>query len=730
MSKIDLKKLISQMTLDEKIGQLVQTNGILFLKDDAELTGPAAQIGIDLSFRKNIGSLLNFKNAENAIKIQKKHLENDRNKIPMLFTMDVIHGCRTIYPIPLALGASFNPELVEECSRMAAKEAAADGVHLTFAPMVDLCRDARWGRVMESCGEDAYYNGVMAAAQIRGYKGDDLSSNESIATCVKHLAGYGAGEGGRDYNTVEISEHSLREYYLPAYKSCIDAGVDMVMPSFNNLNGVPSTANTHLLCDILRNEWGFNGVVNSDYAAIKELMKHGVASNPKECARLAFEAQCDIDMVSPCYANYLKELINDGVFSEADLDRSVMRVLKLKDSLGLFEDAYHGADPEKIAALELCDEHREIVRRAAEESAILLKNDGALPFSKDAKKIAIIGPFADNHEILSWWKCRGNKERTVTVKEGVEALLPNAKVSVLSSFSLAYNAEIDESTLNAINDAVELAKDSDATIICVGEDYRYSGEANCRTDLSLNKPQKRLIEEISKVQKNSAVLLFGGRPLVLVDEDRYAHAILEAFLPGHEGGNALARLLFGYANPSGKVSMSFPRSVGQCPVYYNRTRTGRPPIDPDIPTPTNFTSGYIDCGITPLYTFGYGLSYTKFEYNSMTLDTNTLTKDSKIKVSVTLTNVGNIAGKEVVQLYLHDLVASMVRPIQELKAFKKVYLEPGEAKTVEFEINEPMLRFWNCKNEFTSELGKFTVSVGYADHFAFTESFELIYNWD
>lgn len=725
-NKVDLNALLAQMTLDEKIGQLVQVNGILFLKDDSELTGPAAQMGISLDFRKNIGSLLNFKNAENAIKIQKKHLEEDRNKIPMIFAMDVIHGCRTIYPIPLALGASFNPELVEECSRMAAKEAAADGVHLTFAPMVDLCRDARWGRVMESCGEDAYYNGVMASAQIKGYKGDDLSSNESIATCVKHLAAYGAGESGRDYNAVEISEHSLREYYLPAYKSCIDAGVDMVMPSFNNLNGVPSTANTHLLCDILRNEWGFDGVVNSDYAAVKELIKHGVAADLKDATRLAFEAQCDIDMVSPCYASHLKELISEGVISESDLDRSVMRVLKLKDKLGLFEDAYHGADPEKIAALELCESHREIARRAAEECAILLKNDGALPFSKDAKKIAIIGPFADNHEILSWWKCRGNKERTVTVKEGVEALLPNAKVSVLSSCSLAYNAEIDESTLNAINDAVELAKDSDATIICVGEDYRYSGEANCRTDLSLNKPQKRLIEEISKVQKNSAVLLFGGRPLVLVDEDKCAHAILNAFLPGHEGGNAIARLLFGDANPSGKVSMSFPRSVGQCPVYYNRTRTGRPPIDPDIPTPKNFTSGYIDCGITPLYTFGYGLSYTSFRYDSMTLDTNKLTNDSKIKVSVTLTNIGEVDGKEVVQLYICDLVSSTVKPIQELKAFKKILLAAGETKTVELEISEPMLRLWNARNEFVSEKGEFTVSVGYADHFVFTEKFELI----
>lgn len=721
-NKINLEALLAQMTLDEKIGQLVQTNGVLFYKDDSELTGPSAELGIDLDYRKNIGSLLNFKSAENAIKIQKKHLEDDRNKIPMLFAMDVIHGCRTIYPIPLAIGASFDPELAEECTRMAAKEAAADGVHLTFAPMVDLSRDARWGRVMESGGEDPYHNGVMAAAQIRGYKGDDLSSTESIATCAKHFAAYGAGEGGRDYNTAEISEHAMREYFLPAYKACVDAGVDMIMPSFNNVNGVPSTANTHLLCDILRDEWGFDGVVNSDYAAVKELIKHGVAGNLKDCARLAFSAQCDIDMISPCYANYLKELIQEGVFTEAELDRSVMRVLKLKDRLGLFEDPYHGADSEKISALTLCDEHREIARRAAEESAILLKNNGVLPFSKDVKKIAIIGPYADNHEILSWWRCRGNKDLTVTVKEGISALLPNAEIVTHNACSLIFN-DTDES---GITEAVELAKNADVAIICVGEHYKYSGEANSRTDIELTKPQKRLVAEVSAVQSNSAVLLFGGRPLALTDEDKCAHAILEMFLPGHEGGNAAARLLFGDANPSGKVSMSFPRSVGQCPIYYNRTKTSRPPIDPDIPTPTNFTSGYIDCGITPLYTFGYGLSYTQFKYESMKLDSSTMTRDGKITVTVTLKNVGDRSGKEVIQLYLHDLVSSTVKPIQELKAFKKVYLEPNESISVDFEITEPMLRLWNPKNELVSENGEFTVSVGYADHFAFTEKFELV----
>ena len=722
-TKTDLQALLAQMTLDEKIGQLVQTNGIMFLKDDTELTGPAAELKIDLDYRKNIGSLLNFKNADNAIEIQTKYMQQNRNKIPMLFAMDVIHGCRTIYPIPLALGASFDPELVEECSAMAAKEAAADGIHLTFSPMVDLSRDARWGRVMEGFGEDAYYTGVMASAQIRGYKGKGLSSNESIATCAKHFAAYGAGEGGRDYNTADMSEYALREYFLPAYKACVDAGVDMIMPSFNSVSGIPSTANKHLLCDILRDEWGFDGIVNSDYAAVKELVTHGVAKDYKECARLAFSAQCDIDMISPCYAGYLKELIEEGIFTEEELDRSVMRVLKLKQELGLFDDPYHGADPARVEALELCDEHRKIVRRAAEESAVLLKNDGVLPFSKEIKKIALIGPYADSHDILSWWKARGNKERTVTVAEGIKNLLPDADVTVLSACGMAYN-DNDDSTLE---EAIELAKNADIAIICVGEYYRYSGEANSRTDITLSPAQRKLILKISSAQPNSAVLLFGGRPLVLTEENECAHAILNMYLPGHEGGNAAARLLFGEVSPSGKVSMSFPRSVGQCPIYYNRTQTNRPPRKEylDVPSPHNFTSAYLDCGTSPLFTFGYGLSYASFRYDSMTLDKTQLTKDGKITVSVTLTNISNLGAKEVVQLYTHDLVASMVRPIQEFKAFKKIYLAPNETKTVEFEITEPMLRFWNYNNEFLSEAGEFTVSVGYADHFYFTEKFEL-----
>ncbi len=722
MTDTELKKLLSQMTLDEKIGQLVQTNGALFLKDDSVLTGPSQEFGIPLDFRKNVGSILGFKNATNAKAIQKKHLEDDKNKIPMLFTTDVIHGCRTIYPIPLALGASFDPELVEECCRMAAKEAAADGIHLTFSPMVDLSRDARWGRVMEGFGEDAYYTGVMASAQIRGYKGERLSDKESIATCAKHFAAYGAGEGGRDYNVAEISEHAMREYYLPSFNACVDAGVDMIMPSFNAVNGVPSTANTHLMCDILRDEWGFDGIVNSDYSAIKELIKHGIATDYKDCTRLAFEAQCDVDMVSPCYANYLKDLICEGAFTEEELDRSVMRVLKLKNELGLFEDPYHGADADLVSKLELCEEHRSIARRAAEESAVLLKNDGVLPFSKDVKKVALLGPFANTHSILSWWSCRGDKEKSVTVAQGIQNLLKDAEIVSFEVCSLDYGDNDDGN----IEKAIEIAKSSDIAIICVGESSSYSGEANSRTDITLSKVQSKLIKEISAAQKNSAVLLFCGRPLTLTEENEHAHAILNMYLPGHEGGNAAARLLFGEVCPSGKISMSFPRAVGQCPVYYNRTNTNRPPHNLENPRERHdFTSGYLDCGITPLFTFGYGLSYTDFRYVAMELDKTEITKNDALTVSITVTNGGKYDAKEVVQLYMHDLVSSTVKPIQELIAFKKIFLKAGETKTVGFEINESMLKLWNVKNEFVSETGDFDVSVGYADHFHFTKRFTL-----
>ena len=720
-NKINIDKLLKEMTIDEKIGQLIQLTSNYFGDAEAAVTGPWANLGLSNEDLKAIGSCLNCHNAESAIKIQNEHLKGDRHKIPLIFMMDVIHGCRTIYPIPLALGASFDPEIVEECSKMSAKESAASGVHLTFTPMVDYVRDARWGRVLETCGEDAYLNGVMGEAQVKGFQGDDISDPERIATCVKHFAAYGGCEGGRDYNTVEISERSLRTYYLPAYKACLDAGSPMVMPSFNDLNGVPSIANQHLIQDILRKEWGFDGVIISDYNAVKELMNHRVAKDMREAARLAFSNTCDIEMMSMAYHQNLKSLIEEGVFTEEELDRSVRRILELKERLGLFDDPYHGASPEKEQTVCLTKEHRDIARRAAEGSAVLLKNDGTLPFSKDIKRIALIGPMADSKRIRGSWFCFGEEKDTVSVKEGIENLLPSAEIVAVKGCGNAFN-DTDKS---GFAEAIEAARSADAVILCLGEPENYSGEGNSRSVINLTGVQDELAQEIIAVNKNTAVLLFNGRPLEISKLSKTAPAILDMFFPGTEGGNAAANLLFGEVNPSGKVSMSFPKTVGQCPVYYNCYPTGRPKPQPDDERKAWLT-GYIDCGNLALYPFGYGLSYTHFTYESLELDKSSMTDGGEINVSITVVNDGDRRGKEVVQLYLKDLVSSACRPNQELIAFKKIELGAGERKTVTFTVKEPQLRFWNASCENISEAGDFELSTGYADNLILTKTFTLV----
>ncbi len=720
-STVDLKALLEKMTLEQKIGQLIQLNASFFTKSESEITGPVAWFGVGDGKLCTIGSTLNFQGADEMKTIQDKHLSEDPNKIPMVFMMDVIHGFRTIYPIPLALGCSFDPELVADCSRMAAKEASAGGVQVTFTPMVDYVRDARWGRVMESCGEDPYLNSVMGATQVKAFQGDDMADPDHVATCVKHFAAYGGAEAGRDYNTVELSEHILREFYFPAYKACLDAGSPMIMPSFNNLNGVPSVANKWLMNKILRKEWGFDGIVISDYAAVNELCRHGVAEDLKQGARLAMECECDIEMMSPGYSRYLQELVEEGVVSEEQIDRAVMRVLELKRDLGLFEDPYHGASAEKEMALAVCPEHRAIARRAAEQSAVLLKNDGVLPLSADIKTVAIIGPFADNHEIKGFWSCNGRDEDCVTVREGVQALLPNAEILVARGCSEIWS----DCSTDGFAEAIDMAGRADAVILCVGENQKYSGEGNCRTDLCLPGVQSELVRQVCAANANTAVVLFNGRPLVLSDINDACPAILEMWFPGSEGGTAVAELLFGKVNPSGKLSMSFPKAVGQCPIYYNRTMTGRPKSKPENEHQP-YSSNYIDCGNLPLYFFGEGLSYTKFEYESMTLDRKEMTADETVTVTVTLRNAGERAGKETVQLYLRDMVSSTVRPIQELVAFEKIELAAGETRTVTFKVTEPMLRLWNPDNEFVSEKGTFRLSVGYADHMTFTEELRLV----
>ncbi len=716
-----LKALLSQMSVREKIGQLAQYYGAMFITTYAEATGPLQEFGLSNEDVLAVGSVLNVGSAEDMKKIQDKHLEKDPHKIPMLFMLDVIHGYRTVYPIPLGLACSFDPEIAEECSRIAAKEASASGVQVTFAPMVDYVRDARWGRVMEACGEEPLVTGRLAKAQIKGFQGDDLSKPGNVATCVKHYAGYGGAEAGRDYSQVELSARELWEYYLPAYKACLDAGAPMVMPSFNSLNGIPATANPELMQKILRQQWGFDGVVISDYGAIGELVPHGVAANEKEAAKLAFENHCDIEMCSATYFHHLEELIAEGVFTETQLDEAVLRVLKLKKDLGLFEDPYHGADQALANSLYLCPEHREVVKKAAAESAVLLKNDGVLPLSENLSKVAVIGPFADDHDINGSWSVVARQEDTTTVYQGVCQLLGADRVLTAKGCS----ADWKDKDTSGFAQAVDVAKQADAVILCLGELREYTGESACRTDLRLPGVQLALCKQILAANPNTAVVLFHGRPLALPELDAMAPAILDMWFPGTEGGTAAAQLLFGRSNPCGKLTMSFPYNAGQCPIYYNRPNTGRPNWTTEVEQ-KYFVTGYIDAPTLPLYSFGHGLSYSNFVYEKMTLSQKSMTKDGEIQVKIQIKNESHRPGKEVVQLYIRDLVGSVVRPVQQLVDFQKLEFAPGEEKTVTFTITEPMLRFYNAEGKQISEKGDFTVMVGYADHFALQEGFCLV----
>ena len=716
-----LETILSKMSIHEKIGQLTQYNAMLFTNTTAEITGPQKKLGLTDEDLATVGSVLNFSSVAEVKEIQDKHLAGDPHKIPMTFMMDVIHGYRTIYPIPLGMSCSFDPEIAEECSRVAAKEASASGVQVTFTPMVDYVRDARWGRVMETGGEEPLVTSALAAAQIRGFHGDGMNKPGNLATCVKHYAGYGGAEAGRDYNLVEVSERELREYYLPAYKACLDAGAPMVMPSFNSLNGVPSIANPMLMQKILKEEWGFDGVVISDYNAIGELLPHGVAADEKEAAKLAFENNCDIEMCSSGYFHYLEELINEGVFTETQLDAAVMRVLKFKDQLGLFEDPYHGADAELAEKLFLCDEHRAVVKKAAQESAVLLKNEGLLPLSKALTKVAVIGPFADEHGINGFWSCNGRNEDTTTVYQGVVNLLGADKVVTAKGCGNLW----DDTDTTGFDEAIALAKNADAVILCVGEPQNYSGEGNCRTDLRLPGMQEELTRQIVAANPNTAVVVFNGRPLDLLAVDQVAPAILDMWFPGTEGGNAAAALLFGDANPCGKLAMTFPWNVGQCPIYYNHPNTGRPRWRSKVDH-RGYASDYIDSATLPLYSFGHGLSYSNLVYSDLTLSAAEMTADGSITVSVKVRNDSDRAGKEVVQLYMRDKVGCVVRPVQQLIAFNKLTFAPGEEKTVSFTVTEPMLRFWTMDGKHISEKGEFELMIGYADHFVLCDKFNLI----
>ncbi|WP_404455241.1 beta-glucosidase BglX [Virgibacillus necropolis] len=706
MNNKQLVSLMDQMTLDEKIGQLMQL-ATPFYKGSAnqgQITGPMVGMGINDDVVRNSGSVLGASGANEVISIQQAHISENRLGIPLLVMSDIVHGYKTIFPVPLAIGCSWDLELAEKSAEIAAKEAAVSGVHVTFAPMVDLVRDPRWGRVMESTGEDSYLNSQFAKAQVRGFQGSDLTNDyDRVASCVKHFAAYGAPEGGRDYNTVNMSERELRDSYLPAYKAALDAGSEMVMTAFNTVDGIPATGNKQLMRDLLRDEWNFDGVIISDWGAVKELIPHGVAENEKEAALKALTAGVDIEMMTACYVKNLKELVDNGDIEEELLNESVLRILQLKQKLGLFDNPYRGANEQLEKDIVMSEAHRQVSRELASKSAVLLKNDDVLPLQKE-QKVALIGPFADNNDILGPWSWLGSKDEAITMNEGLKM-----KVNA-SNFTVSKGCDIETSDDRQLTEALQVAKDADVVVLALGEDSEMSGEAGSLTDIRLPQVQLDLIRKVKELDKPMVSVLFNGRPLDLHGVMEHSNAVLEAWYPGTEGGAAIADLIFGDANPSGKLTMSFPYSVGQVPVYYNNFNTGRPKGAPDAQE--RYVSQYLDSPNEPLFPFGYGLSYTTFTYNNARLSAAEMTADRPITMKVSVKNTGNTAGEETVQLYIRDLVGEVVRPLKELKGFVKIHLQPEEEKEVTFTISEEELRYHHANLEFSSDPGKFIAYIG------------------
>lgn len=719
MEQQKLIDLMNDMSLDEKINQLFQ-GGAGFYAEGSIATGPASEQGFSEKTIREAGSVLSVVGAKTIKEIQKNHMENHPHHIPLVFMADIINGYKTIFPIPLAQGAAFNPKVAYTGAEVAAKEASTAGIHVTFSPMVDLVRDARWGRVMESTGEDPYLNSVYAKALVEGYQGDDPGKPGKLGACVKHFAGYGAPTGGRDYNNVELSERTLRDDYLPAYEAAIKAGALLVMTSFNTLNRIPSTANKWLMRQVLREEMGFEGTVISDWAAIEEIKYHGLCEDRKGAAKLAIEAGTDIDMMTTCYSNYLKELIESGEVSEELLDEAVLRVLELKNKLGLFENPYKDADENAEKMVLLCEEHRKKAREAAKETFVLLENNGILPLKKE-EKVAFIGPFTEEKNIIGAWSIFGEAKDAVSVKEGVEAYKVNAVFAKgcdsidpgkkVYGMNLQYDCERTKEEADAmIEEAVETALKADKVVMCIGEHMAQTGEAASRGDIAIPKQQKKLLRAVARVNKNIIVVLFNGRPLDIRKIKELAKAILVVWMPGSEGGNAVTEVLYGETAPSGRLPMSFPYSAGQVPVFYGEFNTGR---KMDYSNPDNkFQSRYTDIPNKPLYVFGYGLSYTEFTYSEVSLSRELLEEGGELTASVTVRNTGKQRGAEVVQLYIRDDCGSVARPVRELKGFEKIWLEPGEEKKVSFSITEEILKFHDINMNYTAEKGSFTVFIG------------------
>ena len=721
ISEVDLKvkNLLSQMTLEEKIGQMNQYNGFY------DATGPAPDGGDQKKKYENVknglvGSMLNVRGVDEVRAFQKLAVEESRLGIPIIFGFDVIHGYKTIFPIPLAESASWDLNIIEKSARMSAKEASAAGLNWTFAPMVDITRDARWGRVMEGAGEDPYLGSLIAAARVKGFQGTDLSSYETIASTAKHFAAYGFSESGRDYNTVDIGINTLHNIVLPPFKATVDAGVKTFMNSFNDLNGIPATADKYLQREILKGDWNFDGFVVSDWGSLREMIDHGFARDRKHAGELALNGGSDMDMESYIYLDHIKELLNEGKVKISQIDDAVSRILRVKYELGLFDDPYKYLDSEREKNVTGSKEILDATLEVANHSIVLLKNEGnILPLKKNGQKIAIIGPLADDkNSPLGNWRTAAENNSAVSVLEAMIEYKGNkishAKgVKLVNKIPDGFHEEvsINETDKTGIQNAKRIARDADIVVMVLGEYGFQSGEGRSRTNLDLPGFQQELLEEVFKVNKNIVMVLMNGRPLVLNWHDENLPAIVEAWHLGSLSGTAIANVLYGDFNPSGKLPMSFPRSVGQLPLYYNYKSTGRPGADGED-AGSVFWSHYQDELNSPLYPFGFGLSYTTFSISDISLSSNEFSNGETISASVSVSNTGKVKGREVVQLYIQDKYATATRPVKELKGFEIIDLGPGESKTVEFIINEKLLEFYNGSNEWTTEKGEFNIFIG------------------
>ncbi len=724
-----IDSLLQLMTLEEKIGQLNQ------YAIGAELTGPGKKSSKD-SVRYSrllngqVGSVLNLLGAAETCKLQKQVVENSRLGIPLLFGYDVVHGYKTIFPIPLGESASWDLEIIQQTASVAAKEASAAGLHWTFAPMVDISRDARWGRVMEGAGEDPYLGSQIAKARVNGFQGNNLVLPNTIAACAKHLAGYGFVESGKDYNSVNVGKSTLLNTIMPPFKAANNAGVATVMNAFNDIEGVPSTANHYLLQRLLKQDWQFDGFVVSDWNSIGELINHGTAKDKWQAAAQAINAGTDMDMESDAYIENLQALVASGIVKELTINEAVRRILRIKFRLGLFDNPYRYCDTDRENNVLLSEENLAVARDVARKSIVLLKNEGGLLPLNNRKSIAIIGPLAkDKDSPLGNWRAVGKQGSAVSFYEGITAALDGIEVSYAEGCKLSVGpnnffeeVEVENKDKSGFLEAKKLAQNADVVLMVLGETAYMSGEARSRADIGLPGLQLELLQEVYAVNKNIVLVLMNGRPLTVPWEAEHIPAIVETWHLGSEAGNAIADVLMGKYNPSGKLPMTFPRAVGQLPIYYNHKTTGRPSSDNDYVFYTHHT----DVKSTPLYPFGFGLSYATFEYSNLLLSKNQLAESEVITVSVTVENTSKIGGEEVVQLYIQDVAGSITRPVKELKGFKKVYIKPGEASVIKFNISTDDLAFYRKDFTYGTEPGKFRVFIGGNSRDVLLGEFELI----